>query len=911
MPNVRKRPRARRLLRWVLRGLGALALLLVAVVLLPNRTLNPALRWVGPKIAGWAGWDLRIGSLSGAPWSTWVVKGLSLRARSGAGSFAIEHLEEAQVQWQGSILGVPGLHNVAQLYARGGDIRIDLRPSSEPVPDSSSEPFDPTTLPDLDLDRIALELDLGSAGTVTVHDARAGLRAPGNSGKRAASVRLDGVQWARPGHPTEAVRVEATLDLDHDSVDVAEATAFHPKRGQLATQGHFAWPADQGFQAEFQARWNEGHFGDLEAIQLNLQGSWCEETLRVAQVDGTASGGVSLHGTDLAIDFSETDPWKNLRGELVAGADSLGQSYAQLTGDEPLPLGLVRLEAQRTTGPLQVQHLALEVILPDWQRPLQVRASGSVDFTDPAWPLQAKGDLDFGTGNVQLQKGLIIEGSDLTAQFDLAGPWLTPSGTCRVERAAFACQPLDQPAYQGTLRGNVVLTEGALALESTVLELQEKTQSLGSLSLQGAAGSVQAWIDHPTRVPVDLNAGLDLARLAVVADWTNWVRRIDGNASGRVHVQSDGSEWIWDGRLDVVAPNMRLSTGPSWSEVRGSCIFPGTPQANVEISGIYGGAPVTLTGNARFEPGPIPMDWHLVATGIPLVRTPEARIRANLDLTLHGTADAAKVRGEAVLAYGQLEHDFDLPGKLFSLLEGQSSGSGAPPQSLALEWTVPAGWDVDVELRSEEPIAVVSDLAKTTLSVQGRLIARSSRLFPEGNVAIGSGQVSLPGATLRWQQGLLLLPQGGGEPTIEASGTTRLAGYDVTVRLHGPLREPVLEITSIPSRPRYDLLVLLMTGELPGDRDLGRTTQSLSVYLAKDLLRRWLGSSGGSDEDSLIQRLEITVGREVSESGQGTLEAMFRLQGAADGSGKAIWITAERDRYEDMNFGLRFVLRPR
>jgi hypothetical protein len=103
---------------------------------------------------------------------------------------------------------------------------------------------------------------------------------------------------------------------------------------------------------------------------------------------------------------------------------------------------------------------------------------------------------------------------------------------------------------------------------------------------------------------------------------------------------------------------------------------------------------------------------------------------------------------------------------------------------------------------------------------------------------------------------------------------------------------------------------LLLTGEVPQGRDWSRTTESLSLYLAKDVLKRWLGSDGG-DGEGLFDRFEFTTGREVSESGLGTLEAMFRLNGDPSGQGKALWITAERDRYEYVNFGLRFVLSPR
>jgi hypothetical protein len=215
-----------------------------------------------------------------------------------------------------------------------------------------------------------------------------------------------------------------------------------------------------------------------------------------------------------------------------------------------------------------------------------------------------------------------------------------------------------------------------------------------------------------------------------------------------------------------------------------------------------------------------------------------------------------------------------------------------------------------VGLHTRSPLDLISDLGRSAIEIEGLLIGHAGRMYPEGTIVLNGGRISLPGSTLVWKQGVVLLPKGGGPPTIEALGTTRLSGHDVSLRIHGPLSDPLLDLNSTPQRADYDLLILLLTGELPQGRDWSRTTESLSIYLAKDVLKRWLGSDGG-DGEGLFDRFEFNMGREVSESGLGTMEAMFRLNGESSGQGKALWITAERDRYEDMNFGLRFVLRPR
>ncbi|MCA9002921.1 MAG: translocation/assembly module TamB domain-containing protein, partial [Planctomycetes bacterium] len=298
----------------------------------------------------------------------------------------------------------------------------------------------------------------------------------------------------------------------------------------------------------------------------------------------------------------------------------------------------------------------------------------------------------------------------------------------------------------------------------------------------------------------------------------------------------------------------------------------------------------------------------------PILRTPDARLRSDCDLKIVGTGPIFDVQGDVALTQGRLHRDFDLAGSLLSAMEGlasrEDSGAAAPKSDASLNVPFPAGSTMRVTLATRSPIQMVSDLGRTAVELEGVLIGRGGRMYPEGTVVLNGGRIALPGSTLAWKQGVVLLPKGGGTPTIEALGTTRQVGHDVSLRIHGPINNPLLDISSTPHRADYDLYILLLTGELPQGRDWSRTTESLSVYLAKDVIRRWLGSSGG-DEEGLFDRFEFNMGREVSESGLGTLEAMFRLDGDSSGRGRALWITAERDRYEDVNFGLRFVLKPR
>jgi translocation and assembly module TamB len=156
-------------------------------------------------------------------------------------------------------------------------------------------------------------------------------------------------------------------------------------------------------------------------------------------------------------------------------------------------------------------------------------------------------------------------------------------------------------------------------------------------------------------------------------------------------------------------------------------------------------------------------------------------------------------------------------------------------------------------------------------------------------------------------------------PSIEAVGEARMLGHDIRAGITGPYDNPEVELSSTPPLSQETLLVLLLTGQLQqsaSEMNSRATATTIAVYIAQDTIGRWFAGDGPVDEDSIFERLELLYGEDVSQNGTETFDVAFRLT-AREGLPKELknrrhwFLTAQRDRYEDYNYGLRIVLRLR
>jgi autotransporter translocation and assembly factor TamB len=285
-------------------------------------------------------------------------------------------------------------------------------------------------------------------------------------------------------------------------------------------------------------------------------------------------------------------------------------------------------------------------------------------------------------------------------------------------------------------------------------------------------------------------------------------------------------------------------------------------------------------------------------------------MRADLALRIVGPLDALVARGDMHLRNARVTQSIDFLGALQGVgANGVSSQQAGLAIVLAEEGPL-ATLELDVNVDTAEPISIVSNVMRGSVNVSLHVGGTGALVILDGRVFLEPTRILLPSGTLQMQSGFIQFDEDNPLfPRLEVFGEARLLGYDITVAVSGRYDEPIVDLSSVPPLPKEDLLVLLLTGNLPSGVTGAQAAQALTVYLARDLLKRWADDGLDNEGETLAERLEFVSGRDVSKAGVLTMEATYKLREQLFGERDVVYIAAERDRYEDYNLGLRFVLR--
>jgi autotransporter translocation and assembly factor TamB len=329
----------------------------------------------------------------------------------------------------------------------------------------------------------------------------------------------------------------------------------------------------------------------------------------------------------------------------------------------------------------------------------------------------------------------------------------------------------------------------------------------------------------------------------------------------------------------------------------------------VSLSGEYGAAPFSASGTLDFTGEQVLVDFQLSGKGLLLARDEGLRLRADAELALSGELRALKLSGELILVEGRYSKDF-------ALLPINSVNRGPRPPEIALPFLRQAPWsdlELDVRVSAQRPVRVETNIARGTLDPKLHLRGSGSAPRLGGSILIGAMRVKLPGSSVEVNTGVVTFSDETRlVPELSISATTRLRGYDVTAQVSGTSEEPEVFFSSSPPLASEEIAILVITGQLPESAltSSGSTdaAQTMATYLGRDLLTRWLGSDDDT-EDPFSERLEFYQGVEVSQAGIESAEVVFRLTPRPRGKSRLLYLRAERDIYERINFGVKLVFR--
>ena len=136
-------------------------------------------------------------------------------------------------------------------------------------------------------------------------------------------------------------------------------------------------------------------------------------------------------------------------------------------------------------------------------------------------------------------------------------------------------------------------------------------------------------------------------------------------------------------------------------------------------------------------------------------------------------------------------------------------------------------------------------------------------------------------------------------------------GYDVTAVIEGYYDEPTVTLSSSPPLPDEELLLMVLTGTPPasggvsGDAMYGT---GMAIFLGRSFLGRLFGGGEETGVD-IADRFELEIGRGVTEKGEPTIDTQFLMFDEVLWRNGDLYLTSEKDIYDDYDAGVKFVVK--
>ncbi|MEJ2688592.1 MAG: translocation/assembly module TamB domain-containing protein, partial [Deltaproteobacteria bacterium] len=415
---------------------------------------------------------------------------------------------------------------------------------------------------------------------------------------------------------------------------------------------------------------------------------------------------------------------------------------------------------------------------------------------------------------------------------------------------------------------------------------------------------------------LDLHGTLQFSKLAWIAERLSAIRRVDGRLTGDFSLQGPIQHPDLKANFKLTNGELRSSVElPALRDLAGEILIDDSGITFPGLTGLIGGAPATLSGkiilNGLKEPA---FDLRLAGKNLLLYRADGIKVRADADLTLKESYRAPAIAGKLVLSQGYYSRNIHL---LKMIRAGISSASPTISEPFTLfSFTDEPLKDAKFSLfiSSATPFTVNTNLVKGSLRPELKLIGTGE--FPQlvGEIYVDNARCSLPAGPLLIDSGLLRFRQSDPDRFyLDLSGSAKMMGYDITAKINGPYDDPTIDLSSYPPLGNEELLLLLLTGQRPTGNSgtIGQTGGEVSrvgVYLGRELLTSLFGKEN-IDDQSILERLQIDIGRDITRQGDDTIEAKFLLKKGFLKPNDSLYLTAEKDVWDNYNGGLRLIFR--
>lgn len=334
----------------------------------------------------------------------------------------------------------------------------------------------------------------------------------------------------------------------------------------------------------------------------------------------------------------------------------------------------------------------------------------------------------------------------------------------------------------------------------------------------------------------------------------------------------------------------------------------------VDVAGELGYAPVACSGRVALDGRGVPaLDLRLTGTNALLAQDRDLRLRATLDVSLAGPFDA-------LIAGGRVDITDALWSKRIDLIRASTPDADERLQFFAIRGGPFSAMRLDLRIAADRTLRLVNNLINADCSLDLHLGGTGAVPVPEGRLWTTAARLSLPFSSLVIDRAeVRFTAENPFRPNLEASGRTRMQGFELTANATGPIDEVEVAVSATPPLPPEDAVLLLTTGTtrtgLAEAGERGALTR-VGTYLGQELLRKAAGP-GNPDEDGLLDKVTLAIGEQTSRSGVDTIVAEVLLvperrppprprKGLRRGE---LVLLGERDRYDAYNLGLVFRLR--
>ena len=659
--------------------------------------------------------------------------------------------------------------------------------------------------------------------------------------------------------------------------------------------------------------------GNLGRIDISGRAGYEVPSDLMVQVENLSGSEwpATLFGDGLT--FEKMNATAQLQGSLKRPLVKISGTIDQLTTDLLSEDLTGRFDLEYVSGFLSVRsfdwsgakgtHLAVTGTMPLPGNPVEAMA---------LQPLNLSAKLDLPQAallNLFLPEPMIARGS-LTSEATLSGSWRHPTGMVQLKASG-----LEASEKQQWLPPGPFSVAGDLQYRQNTLNLKQLHLDSPTLTFDGAGSledmpAIDKLIQRPRdnlRGNVSFLGSLQSTDISWVGTKMPALRRVRGQLHADLEVKGP-----------LPTPKLQLEVNLDEGELRPNADVPTISSLTIRarateeaviiktLEGLLGGSPMRIEGSIQQFLTPNPQfDIHLSGENLLLYRTQGIRLRGDTDLFLKGPLNTLALSGTVALSGGRITQYIDY-------LSGLESNS-APQIDVGWQlFTLPdpplRDMKFQVHIGTKNPLMVRNNLVATEIAPSLALRGTGRDPFLVGRIFFNNTRLRLPAGNLKFESGLVQFPEGNpDQPELGFIGTSRMLGYDINISIDGPLSEPVVTLSSLPPLTDSELLLLVIAGQTPSsihdDHENSRQLSRVAAFLGRDLLMRWFADDEADSITEILDRFDVVVGRDITQTGDETMEASFRLTDNLFEEDDTLYITGEKDVYDQYNGGVRIVFR--